>query len=130
MVALAAAYVTAQKPGDILLLVSTAFSIAASAFFPALVMGVFWKRANRWGASAGMLAGVGVTLGYVLANQPDLREAMGLGGAVHLWWGIQPIAAGLFGVPAGFAVLVLVSLATPRPGWAACAMVDDVRLPD
>src|SRR6185369_8962585 len=57
MVALGAAYVTAQKPGDILLLVSAAFSIAASAFFPALVLGVFWRRANRWGAACGMVAG-------------------------------------------------------------------------
>ena len=47
MVALGAAWVTAQKPGDILLLVSAAFSIAASAFFPALVLGVFWKRTTR-----------------------------------------------------------------------------------
>jgi len=129
MVALGAAYVTAQKPGDILLLVSAAFSIAASAFFPALVMGVFWKRANRWGAAAGMVAGLGLTSYYVLVNQPGVREAFGITSPIQLWWGIQPIAAGLFGVPVGFAVLVAVSLLTPRPSQAALAMVDDVRLP-
>jgi cation/acetate symporter len=129
MVALGAAYVTAQKPGDILLLVSAAFSIAASAFFPALVMGVFWRRANRWGAAAGMVAGLGLTLYYVVVNQPGVREAFGIGGPVQLWWGIQPIAAGLFGVPVGFAVLVAVSLLTPPPGRAALQMVDDIRLP-
>ena len=130
MVALGAAYVTAQKPGDILLLVSAAFSIAASAFFPALVLGVFWKRANRWGAAAGMLAGLGLTLYYVLVNQPGVRETFGITSAVNLWWGIQPIAAGLFGVPVGFAVLVVVSLLTPAPSRSALEMVDRIRLPD
>ena len=129
MVALGAAYVTAQKPGDILLLVSAAFSIAASAFFPALVMGVFWKRANRWGAAAGMVAGLGLTLYYVLVNQPGVRETFGIASPIRLWGGIQPIAAGLFGVPVGFAVLVVVSLLTPPPSRAARDMVDDVRLP-
>jgi len=129
MVALAAAYVTAQKPGDILLLVSWAFSIAASAFFPALVMGVFWKRANRWGAAAAMVGGLGLTLYYALVNQPGVREAFGVTSPVQLWWGIQPIAAGLFGVPFGFALLIVVSLLTPRPSKAARDMVDEVRLP-
>jgi cation/acetate symporter len=130
MVALGAAYVTAQKPGNILLLVSAAFSLAASAFFPALVLGVFWRRANRWGAAAGMLAGFGLALYYVLANQPEVREALGLAGAPQLWWNIQPIAAGLFGVPAGFVVTILVSLLTPAPTRAALDLVDMIRLPD
>ena len=129
MVALGAAYVTAQKPGDILLLVSAAFSIAASAFFPALVLGVFWKRANRWGAAAGMVSGLGLTLYYVIVNQPGVRETFGLSGPIQLWGGIQPIAAGLFGVPVGAAVLVVVSLLTPPPGAAATALVDEIRLP-
>ena len=59
VVALAAAAVAAQKPADILFLVSAAFSFAAAAFFPALVLGIFWKRANKWGASLGMIAGLG-----------------------------------------------------------------------
>jgi cation/acetate symporter len=129
MVALGAAYVTAQRPGDILLLVSAAFSLAASAFFPALVLGVFWRRANRWGAAAGMVGGLGLTLYYVLANQPGVRETLGITSPVHLWWGIQPIAAGLFGVPAGFALMVVVSLLTPAPSRAALDMVERVRLP-
>jgi cation/acetate symporter len=129
MVALGAAYVTAQKPGDILLLVSAAFSIAASAFFPALVMGVFWRRANRWGAAAGMVAGLGLTLYYVVVNQPGVRETFGVTSPIQLWGGIQPIAAGVFGVPVGFAVLVLVSLLTPPPSRAALEMVDDIRRP-
>ncbi len=59
VVAIIAAYVTSLKPGDILFLVGAAFSLAASAFFPPLVMGVFWKRANKWGAIVGMVAGLG-----------------------------------------------------------------------
>jgi cation/acetate symporter len=129
MVALGAAYVTAQKPGDILLLVSAAFSIAASAFFPALVLGVFWKRANRWGAAAGMVSGLGLTLYYVVVNQPGVRETFGITSPIQLWGGIQPIAAGLFGVPVGFAVLIVVSLLTPAPSQAAMDLVDRVRLP-
>ena len=57
VVALAAASVAAQKPADILFLVSAAFSLAAAAFFPALVLGIFWKRANKWGATLGMAVG-------------------------------------------------------------------------
>jgi cation/acetate symporter len=129
MVALGAAYVTAQKPGDILLLVSAAFSLAASAFFPALVMGVFWRRANKWGAAAGMVCGLGLTVYYVLVNQPGVRETLGITTPIQLWWGIQPIAAGLFGVPVGFGVLVMVSLLTTPPSRAALDLVDEVRLP-
>ncbi|MDP3832343.1 MAG: VC_2705 family sodium/solute symporter, partial [Hydrogenophaga sp.] len=58
VVALCAAYVAAQKPADILFLVSAAFSFAAAAFFPALVLGIFWKRATGIAASAGMVAGL------------------------------------------------------------------------
>ena len=97
--------------------------------FPALVLGVFWRRANRWGAAAGMLAGFGVALYYVLANQPGFRETVGITGPRHLWWSIQPIAAGLFGVPVGFVTMVATSLLTPPPSAAAMEMVDAIRLP-
>ncbi|MDO5653648.1 MAG: cation acetate symporter, partial [Brachymonas sp.] len=58
--ALAAAYVAAHRPGDILQLVAASFSLAASSFVPALVLGIFWRGATRAGAVAGMLAGFGV----------------------------------------------------------------------
>ena len=63
-VAFAAAWVAARKPADILFMVSAAFSFAASSFFPALVMGIFWRRANKWGATFGMLAGLAATFAY------------------------------------------------------------------
>ena len=128
-VALAAAFVAAQKPANILFLVSAAFSLAASAFFPALVLGIFWQRANQWGAAAGMLAGLGLSFWYMATTDPWLRGLIGLNAPVSLWWGIQPVSAGVFGVPVGFAVTVLVSLLTPAPPEATRAFVARLRRP-
>jgi len=122
-VALAAAWVTSLKPGDILFLVGAAFSLAASGFFPALVCGVFWKRANHWGAVTGMLAGLGVCMYYMYATYPFF------GVNAPTWFGINPISAGIFGMPAGFVVLVVVSLLTPAPEKEVQELVDHVRYP-
>jgi cation/acetate symporter len=130
IVALAAASVAAQKPADILFLVSAAFSFAAAAFFPALVLGVFWKRANKWGASLGMIAGLGTTFYYMVTTQPWLRGVFGVTSPVQLWWDIQPISAGLFGVPIGIAVIIIVSLLTPAPTKQTQELVEHVRYPD
>ena len=105
VVALVAAYVASQKPADILFLVSAAFSFAAAAFFPALVLGIFWKRANKWGAIAGHDRGrSGITFYYMVTTQPWMRGIFGVTSPIadHIWWGIQPISAGLWGVPLGF----------------------------
>jgi len=134
VVALLAAYVAAQKPADILFLVSAAFSFAAASFFPALSLGIFWKRATGLAASLGMMSGLGVTFYYMLVNQPWLRSAFGVTSPIALWWGIEPISAGLFGVPVGFAVIVLVSLVSPRPSPQVQQhvehLVEHVRYPD
>ena len=130
VVALAAASVAAQKPADILFLVSAAFSFAAASFFPALVLGVFWKRANKWGASLGMIAGLGVTFYYMATTQPWLRGIFGVTSPIELWWGIQPISAGVFGVPLGFAVIIIVSLLTPAPSRQVQELVEHVRYPN
>jgi cation/acetate symporter len=127
VVALAAAYVAAQKPADILFLVSAAFSLAASAFFPVLTLGIFWKRANSTGAILGMLSGLGMTIFYMATTHPWLRQAFGMQGEAQLWWGIQSISAGVFGVPVGFAVLVIASLLTPAPPLAVQRMVQRLR---
>ena len=129
MVALAAAYVAAQKPADILFLVSAAFSFAASAFFPALVLGIFWKRATGIAASLGMISGLAITFYYMVTNQPWLRGMFGVVSPVELWWGIQPISAVIFGVPLGFAVIILVSLVTPAPNAKIQELVEHVRYP-
>jgi len=130
IVALLAAYVAAQKPADILFLVSAAFSFAAASFFPALSLGIFWKRANGMGAVLGMVSGLGVTSYYMFTNQPWLRATFGISSPVQLWWGIDPISAGLFGVPVGFAVMVLVSLVTPAPDRKTQDLVEYIRYPD
>jgi cation/acetate symporter len=130
VVALAAAYVAAQKPADILFLVSAAFSFAAAAFFPALTLGIFWKRATGIAASLGMVAGLGVTFYYMVTTQPWLRGIFGITSPVELWWGIQPISAGVFGVPIGFAVIILVSLVTPAPSKTVQELVEHVRYPN
>jgi cation/acetate symporter len=131
VVALIAASVAAQKPADILFLVSAAFSLAAAAFFPALVCGVFWRRANKWGATLGMLSGVGITFYYMVMTQPWLRRIFGVTSplADNIWWDIQPISAGIFGIPLGFAVIIIVSLLTPAPDKETQELVDHVRYP-
>ena len=130
VVTLMAAFVAAQKPADILFLVSAAFSFAAAAFFPALVLGVYWKRANKWGAVLGMVCGLGVTLYYMVTTEPWMRGIFGVTSPIDLWFGILPISAGVFGVPVGFAVIVVVSLLTPAPKAEIQDLVDFVRYPN
>ncbi|TSE25833.1 Cation/acetate symporter ActP [Tepidimonas sediminis] len=132
VVALLAAYVASQKPADILFLVSAAFSLAAAGFFPALTLGIFWKRATKWGAILGMIAGFGVTFYYMATTQPWLRSVFGVTSPVadNMWWGIQPISAGIFGVPVGFAVIIVVSLLTPAPKREIQELVEHVRYPN
>ena len=129
VVALAAAYVASQKPADILFLVGAAFSFAAAAFFPALTLGIFWKRATKWGAVLGMTSGLGITMYYMVMTQPWLRSVFGVTSPVQLWAEIQPISAGVFGVPLGFAVIIIVSLLTPEPRKDIQELVDHVRYP-
>ncbi len=130
VVALAAATVSASAPDTILFLVSAAFSLAAASFFPALVFGVFWKRANKWGAVLSMIAGVSVTFYYMAVNQAWLRSVFNVTQPVDLWFGIQPISAGIFGLPVAIVVLVVVSLLTPAPDQATQEFVEHVRYPN
>jgi cation/acetate symporter len=124
-VAFIAAYAASQKPADILSLVAAAFSLAGSTLFPVLVLGVFWKRANHQGAIAGMVVGFVVCLFYMLRASPGLG-----GSAADTWFGILPMAAGVFGVPAGLLAVAVVSLLTPAPGRGSDAMVDYIRAPE
>ncbi|NTV10911.1 MAG: cation acetate symporter [Zoogloea sp.] len=125
VVAVVAAWVASMRPDNILFMVGMAFSIAAAAFFPALVLGIFWRRANKWGAVCGMLAGIGITLYYVVRTHPFFG-----GSPAEAWFDIGSISAGVFGVPLGFVVIAVVSLLTPPPSEEVLALVDYVRLPD
>ena len=124
VVALTAAFVTSLKPGDILFLVGAAFSLAASSFFPALVLGVFWKRANKWGAVVGMIAGLGVCMYYMVKTYPFFG-----GVAANQWFDMSPVTAGVFGVPVGIATIVIVSLLTGKPSETVQELVEHVRYP-
>jgi len=120
LAALVAAYVASLKPDTILFMVAWAFSIAASALFPALVLGIFWRRANRYGAIAGMASGLGLCLFYLIGV-----KLFGM----PLWFGIKDIAAGTFGVPAGFLAIIAVSLLTPEPERETQALIEHCRYP-
>ncbi len=119
-VALIAAITASTKPSDILSMVAWAFSIAASGLFAPLVLGVWWKRTNRQGAIAGMLAGFIITMIYLVGTRY---------GGMDLWFGVRNISAGLFGIPVAFIVTIVVSLATPEPPKEVQDLVDNIRVP-
>jgi cation/acetate symporter len=124
VVALIAAYVTSLKPGNILFLVGAAFSLAAAAFFPALVCGIFWKRANKLGAILGMVMGLGITMYYMVQTYPFF------GVNAPLWWDINPISSGIFGIPLGFIGVFIGSMISPAPSKEVQELVDHVRYPN
>lgn len=120
VVAIVAAYTAAQKPSHILAMVAWAFSIAASGLFPALVMGIWWKRTSNTGAVAGMIAGYGVCLYYLIMTQFY---------GMPLWFGVKNISCGLFGIPAAFIVTYVVSLMTAAPTKEMQDFIDSIRVP-
>ncbi len=124
VVAVIAAYVTSLKPGDILFLVGAAFSLAASTFFPALVCGIFWKRVNQFGAILGVTLGRGVCAYYMHITNPFF------GINALQWWDINPISAGIFGVPLGFIGVIVGSLISPSSSKVVQELVDHVRYPN
>jgi cation/acetate symporter len=124
VMAITAAYVTSLKPGDILFLVGAAFSLGASSFFPALVLGIFWKRANKWGAIAGMAMGLGLCAYYMFTRYPFFGVNM------PLWFGLSPVSAGMFGLPASMLTIFIVSLLTAPPSKKVQDLVEHVRYPN
>jgi cation/acetate symporter len=131
VIALFAAFIASMRLADILQFVTAAFSLAAAGFFPALVLGIFWRRVNRAGATLGMLTGLGVCLYYMFTTHPLIRKILDIGLPLEqaLWWDVDSVAAGVFGVPAGAVVMIIASLLTPRPGPAELAVVDRLRDP-
>jgi cation/acetate symporter len=117
--AIAGAWVATFRINIIVAVVAYAFALAGSGFFPALVMGIFWKRANKQGAIAGMIAGFLTALILIVVGRN---------------WGIYPlgvreVGAGVFGVPIGFIVIYLVSLMYPPPDRQTQELVESVRYP-
>jgi len=131
VVAVLAATVASQKPATILFMVAWAFSLAGSAFFPALILGVFWKRATPTGAISGMLLGLVVTVYYMVRVQFDAIPWLGIYGiGMEPWLGIQSTSAGVWGVAAGFVTIVVVSLCGRPPNKETQAFVESLRYPE
>lgn len=104
--------------------VAFAFGLAASSFFPTLLMGIFFKRVNKQGAIAGMVSGIAFTAGYIIYFQF-------LGGSKEQWLlGISPEGIGAIGMLINFAVTFIVSAFTPAPPQEVQDMVESIRMPD
>jgi cation/acetate symporter len=117
--ALIAAWTATFRLAIIVELVAWAFSLAAASFFPALVMGIWWKRANKPGALAGMIVGLGVTLYYMVGSR-----FFGVS-----WFGTTTVASGVFGIPLGFLTIWIVSLLTHAPEKEMQDLVTEIRYP-
>lgn len=128
IVALCAALLAQTKPSDILSMVAWAFSLAGAGLFAPLVLGVWDARANRAGAVAGMVAGFGLTLFYLIGNVYGFDFAKGTGDEIS-WWGVASISAGIFGIPTAFVVMFIVSRLTPEPSPEMQDMILRLRVP-
>jgi cation/acetate symporter len=121
-----AGYFGINPPGFVAQVVAFAFGLAASSFFPVIIMGIFSKRMNKEGAIAGMISGLLFTMGYILyfkfinpqANIP-----------ANWWWGISPEGIGTLGMLVNFMVAYLVSKFTPAPPIHIQELVEDIRIP-
>jgi cation/acetate symporter len=102
--------------------VAFAFGLAASSFFPTLIMGIFSKRMNKEGAIAGMVCGIGFTLSYIIYFQ-FLTESK------EFWFGISPEGIGFFGMAINFVVAFIVRSLTPPPPREIQEMVEEIRIP-
>ncbi len=102
--------------------VAFAFGLAASSFFPTLLMGIFSKRMNKYGAIAGLVSGMSFTLGYIVYFQFMTTSKDYL-------WGITPEGIGFLGMFVNFIVAFIVSAVTPPPPKEIQEMVADIRIP-
>ena len=113
-------------PGFVASVVALAFGLAAASFFPAILLGIFWKRMNKEGAIAGMTTGLVVTGAYILTYKifgwiPNDAE--------HWVLGVSPEGFGTIGMVISFVVSVGVSLATSPPPEQISALIDRIRTP-
>ena len=118
-----AGYFGINPPGFVAQVVAFAFGLAASSFFPAIILGVFVKKANREGVIAGMLAGITFTAIYII-----YFKFMG-GTPDQYWFGISPEGIGFIGMILNFGVGFLVSLVTAPPPQEVQELVESIRIP-
>jgi cation/acetate symporter len=120
---LVAAYFGINPPSSFVAkTVAFAFGLAASSFFPTLIMGIFSKRINKEGAIAGMISGIGFTLGYIVYFQFLTKSK-------DYWFGISPEGIGFVGMFINFGVAFIVSYLTPPPPKEVQDMVENIRIP-
>ena len=118
-----AAYFGINPPSEFVAkTVAFAFGLAASSFFPTILMGIFSKRINREGAIAGMIAGIGLTLGYIIYFQFMVEHK-------NYVLGISPEGIGFVGMLVNFVVATAVSMVTPPPPQEIVEMVESIRTP-
>ena len=124
-----AGYFGINPPGFVASVVALAFGLAASSFFPAIVMGIFSKRMNREGAIAGMVAGLGITIYYIARFKLGWIGNPETSGADNWWFGISPEGFGTMGMLVNFAVALLISRFTAAPPENVQQIVEDIRIP-
>ncbi|MDA7848269.1 cation acetate symporter [Sulfurospirillum sp.] len=118
-----AGYLGINPPGFVAQVVAFAFGLAAASFFPAIILGIFYKRMNKEGAIAGMATGLIFTFGYII-----YFVFMGGDKADYLW-GIAPTGIGTIGMIFHFIVAIIVSKITPPPPQEIQDLVDNIRIP-
>ena len=113
-------------PAFVAQVVAFAFGLAAASLFPALLLGIFSKRANKEGAISGMLAGLVFTFAYIAYFKfvaPELNSA-------EYWlWGISPEGIGAIGMLLNFVIAMTISHLTAKPPATVQALVDNIRIP-
>ncbi len=113
-------------PGFVAQVVAFAFGLAASSFFPVIILGIFSKRMNKEGAIAGMVVGIVFTAGYIIYFK-FINPAANT--SEHWWFGISPEGIGTLGMLFNFAVALGVSRVTPPPPAEVVELVEHIRLP-
>jgi cation/acetate symporter len=115
-----AGYFGVNPPGFVAQVVAFAFGLAAASFFPAIVLGIFWKRTTAAGAVSGMVTGLVLTAAYMYATLYQDMEP---------WFGISPEGIGAVGSAINFVVAIAVSLVTREPSAEIQALIEEVRHP-
>jgi len=113
-------------PGFVAQVVAFAFGLAAASFFPAIIMGIFSKRANVYGAMSGMVVGILFTAGYIIYFKFINPAA---NSAEHWLFGISPEGIGTLGMCLNFTCLLLVSKFTSPPPLEIQELVESLRYP-
>lgn len=127
-----AGYFGINPPGFVAAVVALAFGLAAASFFPAIILGIFYKRMNKQGAIAGMVVGLSIMLFYMLKFKFGLFDGgktAVAGLQENWWWGISPEGFGSVAMLVNFAVALLVNYFTPPPPEDVQMMVEDIRIP-